>query len=425
VRLREGLAALALLLAAVGTAEAGPADWRTVTLRWRATPGPEATGFAVVVGSTPGLYDRTIAVGVPPAEAGVHAADLSIRASQDRYVAVVAFNAAGASNPSNELRLRAVLLPAPGSTPVVTLGGAGATLLVDGAGNRYRAPAVADAGAGRHLAWCNLDGDAAPDLVLGQGAGGTGEVTAYLDGAGDPVRIATPGSGAARPACGDLDGDGRDEIAIGLDASGDLLRVVDDAWAGFTPLPALALDANGRLPRPAWASGRPGDGAALPAVGDLDGDGRDEIVVGLAAGGGGWLRVLDDARAGLAALDAGPIADGWLATLVTDGATWPALGDADGDGRDEIAIGFGGEAAGSWVRLIDDPIQQPTSDLGGGWLRLLAPGPGVSAAHPAFGDLDDDGVAELVVGFGSTLASVFVLTDVFGTRVPFPTGDDG
>lgn len=428
-----GRALVGLLLAlAAGPAGAGE-QTRDVSLRWRAAAGPVAEGFVVVVGDAPRDYQRVIPVGLPTPVDGVYQATVGLPAQLDQYLALLAFNSAGLSPPSNERLLPAlaseIVLRDAGATPIIALGHAGpkgVTPLVDLAGGLFQTTGAPTAG--RQLAWCNIDGDDAADLLLGQGPGGAGEVVVILGALGVPVAVLSAGVGAGRPACGDLDGDGRDEIAVGLagTAAGHL-KLFDDARTGFAPLVAPPLDAYGRLAPTPWPDGAIGDGDTTPAFGDLDGDGRDEIVIGWSRGSGGHVRVLDDLVAGLAPLDVGPIREGWLATGILDTALWPAAGDYDADGRDEIVIGFDTPGAGSWVRLVDDPIERTGLSPEEGWLQIVAPGGPQGASHPSLGDLDGDGAAELIVGFDDA-AVLRVFTDLGGTPRPFgedPSGEGG
>jgi hypothetical protein len=152
-------------------------------------------------------------------------------------------------------------------------------------------------------------------------------------------------NGETWPACGDVDGDGKDEIVIGLGsypADGGFFEVF--AYESGT----LTFQASKHVQ---WAAYNSANGETRPACGDVDGDGKDEIIIGLGQGGGGWLEVFDDAASGYAHLAWPRVA--WDGYNSANGETRPAGGDVDDDGKDEIIIGLG-QGGGGWLEVFDD-----------------------------------------------------------------------
>ena len=232
----------------------------------------------------------------------------------------------------------------------------------------------------------DFDGDGLHEIVLGRdGAAAQSVRWLIYDDANAGFAVLNDGGngwGAARRTtalgAGDVDGDGRDEIAIGRTGpSGPRYFVLDDAEAGFAQ-----LHAGGD-----WGSDR--DVTAM-AFGDVDGDGRDELAIGRTGGAVQRTRwfVLDDADAG-------------FAEMVSGGGSWGAgrdvtamaTGDVDADGSAEILMGRSDGGGMRWQLL---------GDAGAGFAQLLSGGSGwgVTRSAPALGmgDVDADGRDELVVG---------------------------
>ena len=256
---------------------------------------------------------------------------------------------------------------------------------------------------------CDLDGDGLPEELVGFGPGSGGWV-AVRDGPdagyGSLGWIRSNWDwynqevGAVRPACGDLDGDGRDEIVLGLGrASRGWMPVLDDLDAGFVPMPVAAGGASWIQVQWDWYDGA--NGSTWPTMGDVDGDGRAELVVGLGSGANGWIVILDDSSRGLAELASG----GWVridlgAYNSRNGETRPTAGDLDGDGRAEIAVGVG-QGGGSRVVLLDDE-RTGFSRLGAGLVQSGWDGydQADGSTAPEAEDFDGDGAAELLIRLG-------------------------
>lgn len=265
-----------------------------------------------------------------------------------------------------------------------------------------------------HPAWCDLDGDMSHELVLGLGPGGGGWLQ-IKEGAGGGfahrawLQVPWVGynkrNGATWPACGDLDGDGVDELVIGLGAgSVGWIHLLDDANHGYA-----LLNEDGWLQLP-WAGYGRANGEIRPALGNLDDDDRAEILLSLGSGGSGWVYLMDDADAGFVALDRAHSADGWLqvgwsAYERANGETWPSVCDLDGDGAGEAVLGLGKGGQG-WVRIFDSatglaPAEGTPTD--GGWVQIDWSGYNRASGEtrPACGDLDADGFDELLIGLGA------------------------
>jgi hypothetical protein len=286
---------------------------------------------------------------------------------------------------------------------------------------------------------CDLEGDGDRDLVVGFGRGSAGTVAVLEieDGAVVGVQSITAGTASYRtdngrttPACGDLDGDGRAEIVVGFGGGmRGVVQVFDDVSTGFTPMATARSNAQGfmQIPVPSKFGG-----STYPAIGDIDGDDRDELVVGLSSVRGGLVVVLEDSTAGFAIHEVNRTGRPWIevepsaTSSISGGIAVPSLGDVDGDGRDEMAVGFGSGSRGR-VAILDDAVAGYPATRSGTFILITgrtAYQAGLGATRPVFGDVDGDGVEELVVGFlGSADHEVQVFDDL-GTKLR-PIGANG
>ncbi len=212
------------------------------------------------------------------------------------------------------------------------------------------------------------------------------------------------------PAIGDIDGDGDLEVIVeGMDR-----RI--HAWHhDGTKVEGWPISQwNGD---PLWRGGR-----SSPALGDLDGDGLPEIVVGTMSP---MENGEQDQNATFWALNGdSSLVDGFPVQTEQYIHSSPALGDVDGDGHLEIIVGSGDGMISGRANLVygwnhDGTVLQ----VPGG---RLWPQETVNAvvAPPALGDIDGDGELEILIGEGGyslTQNNKLYAWNADGTPVPgFP-----
>ncbi|AWM39087.1 FG-GAP repeat protein [Gemmata obscuriglobus] len=179
--------------------------------------------------------------------------------------------------------------------------------------------------------------------------------------------------GGVRVATGDLNGDGVDDIIVG-------------AGAGAAPHVEVFDGATGQLIRSFMAFDEGFKGGVTVAVGDLNRDGYEDIIVGAATGNSPHVKAFD-------ALTGTELKSFFAFDQGFRGGVTVAAGDVDGDGFDEIVVGAG-PGAGPHVKVFDGAT-------GTTKLSFMAFAPefrgGVTLA---VGDVDGDGKAEIVAGAG-------------------------
>ena len=292
----------------------------------------------------------------------------------------------------------------------------------------------------------DLDGDGVGDLAVGawgddDGGGNTGAVWVLFLNTDGTVKTQqkiseTEGGftgimdGAERfgesvASLGDLDGDGVGDLAVGAPSDGDsnlgavwvlflnmdgtvkAHQKISNTEGGFTG----ALDPNDQFAQ------------SLASVGDLDGDGIGDLAVGAKSdddGGEGlyadlgavWILFLNTdgtvkGHQKISATEGG--FTGILDVLDRFGCSVASLGDLDGDGVGDLAVGAygdddgGGSGRGAvWVLFLngDGTVKshQKISETEGGFDGILDVADLFGYSLASLGDLDGDGIGDLAVG---------------------------
>lgn len=235
---------------------------------------------------------------------------------------------------------------------------------------------------GVRVATGDVNADGVPDIITAPGPSGGPHIRVF-DGRTGTLLVSAVGNfmayaptflGGIFVAAGDVNGDGYADIVTGADAGGG-------------PHVQVFSGANGALLHSFFAYGATFTGGVRVAAGDVDGDGRDDIIAGAGAGGGPHVQVFSGAN--------GALLRSFFAysASVTTGV-YVAAGDVDGDGRADLITGTGAGAVSHVLAF---------SGSTSGVLRsfyAFDPGSFFGGVRVGVVDRDGDGRVDIVTGAG-------------------------
>jgi hypothetical protein len=134
----------------------------------------------------------------------------------------------------------------------------------------------------------DINGDGMPDIIVGAGPGGGPRVKVFSGKDGTPLvgpafdfmAFDPAFSGGVFVAAGEFDGDGLADIVVGADASGG-------------PHVKVFSGADNHVIESFYAYDPRFSGGVRVAVGDVNGDGHDDLITGAGPGGGPHVKVFD------------------------------------------------------------------------------------------------------------------------------------
>ncbi|MCL4691360.1 MAG: FG-GAP repeat protein [Candidatus Hydrogenedentes bacterium] len=228
--------------------------------------------------------------------------------------------------------------------------------------------------------------------------------------------------GSAIAPIGDRNGDGVNDLAVG--AMND-----DDGVTDFGAIWVLYLNANGTVSSYHKISATSGGfnaalgffdniGNSLASIGDLDGDGSNELAAGAwndddggTNRGAVWILFLNPDGTLKSHQKISDLEGDFVPSLVNFdnfGTSVAGIGDLDLDGVPDIAVGAIGDDDGGalrgavWVLFLDADgtvkAHQKISNTQGGFAGPLENTDWFGCSVAAISDLDNDGISDLVVG---------------------------
>jgi hypothetical protein len=222
----------------------------------------------------------------------------------------------------------------------------------------------------------DIDGDGRPDLVGRPFIGTALQVWRQAaDGSfGTPVEVAVNAGGFGDLAVGDVNGDGRNDIVIvGIET------VLDQA------IGILLQQPDGSFASALYRAAPSGDQVQGVAIGDVNGDGRNDVVVTMVLGASISV-MLQDSSGQLGAFTP--------SLRAATNAMRVQIADIDGDRRQDVVS----SSWGGWPLAVNR--QRIDGSLGGAEIYPVADYGMGSPGLLAIGDVNSDGRVDVVFGNG-------------------------
>ena len=232
----------------------------------------------------------------------------------------------------------------------------------------------------------DIDGDGKPDVVVSNLGDNT--ISVYLNtSSSGAVSFAAPVTFAAGHypgyiAIGDIDGDGKPDLAVPNELDNTVSVYRNTSSIGTVNFTTQVVFTTGSQPNSV-------------VIGDIDGDGRPDMVVTNQSGN--TISVFHNTGS------SGTINFAAQVTFACGNSPWNiTIGDIDGDGKPDLAVGNGSDNTIS--------LYLNTSSTGViNFASQVTVTIGANTKNPAIIDLDGDGKADLAVPYGTLSGFVSIL----------------